>query len=486
MPDLITLADLPELSGDDPSPSTTITVARLDSNLRDPRYGRFGITQADVDGWKRNLAGVFGGRVSIDADHSSDRGKGTKASAWITGLHQDGKKVQASVEFTPAGARQVREKEYLFISPTFVENYKDEHGVSHGKALLGAALTNRPVLREDMPTLSLSREHFDGVAELDRKPGKRQRKAAARERAHARTKLLSLLDDSDVHLLGTLSNADRKKHATIVRTLPNGKKKYLFPQPPGDKVHAEKALQLINTSDLSAAEKAKVRARATATLGKKALSDSRRRMDLRELAKLLDLPEDAENVTILAAVAAMPANAETATDPPVTLSKAERKLAKKARKAERPGHGNGTMALSAGETARLITAANAGQAASVQLAEQTFDTEWTKTLDEGRAAPSQEDTMRALFRENQDLALKTLASFVRVIPTMPAGSGDAGEEALRAPDGVDQGRFQLHQEATARAKTLTQADPQLSADEAYTQAALELDEQHAAQRARGF
>ena len=39
--DLITLADLPELAGADPKPRTTIVIGRLDSNLRDPRYGKF-------------------------------------------------------------------------------------------------------------------------------------------------------------------------------------------------------------------------------------------------------------------------------------------------------------------------------------------------------------------------------------------------------------------------------------------------------------
>lgn len=409
--DLITLADLPELAGDDPSPTTTITVARLDNKLRDPRYGSFAITQADVDGWKRNLSEVFGGRVSIDADHSSDRGKGTKASAWITGLSQEGKKVQASVEFTPAGARQVRDKEYLYISPTFVEDYKDEHGASHGKALLGAALTNRPVLRKDMPTLSLSRDSFDGVATLDAKPGKRARKQASRARAHARAQVIQLSREA---------------------------------------------------------------------------SDSRRRMDLKTLAKQLGLDEDADNATVLAAVAALPTEDETATTPetkpePVKVSKAERK----ARKLAKKNKGNQTLTLSAEETANLITAANAGQAASVQLAEQTFNTEWAKTLSEGRAAPAQEDTLRALFRQDQALAVKTLSEMQRIVPTRPAGTGEPGADTGPAPAGVDQERYQLHQEAQQRALTLAK-EQDIPLDEAYALAAVEIDDRHAAQEARGF
>lgn len=166
-PGLVTLADLPDLAAG--KNRTTIVVARLDDRLRDPRYGAFKITQDDVDGWTRNVTETFGGRVAIDYDHSSDRGGGTRAAAWITGLHQDGKLVTADVEFTPRGAKSIRNGDYRYISPTFVANYTDEHGEKHGKALIGAALTNRPVLRKGMPCLSLSRDEFDGVATPKRK-----------------------------------------------------------------------------------------------------------------------------------------------------------------------------------------------------------------------------------------------------------------------------------------------------------------------------
>jgi hypothetical protein len=140
---LITLGDVPELVANDRT--ATIAIARLDNKLNDPRYGRFAITQSDVDGWRRNLDEVFGGRVAIDFDHSSDRGRGAKAAAWITAIGQEGKLVTADVTFTPSGARAVTDGDYKMISPTFVQNYVDEHGVSHGRALLGGALTNRPV-----------------------------------------------------------------------------------------------------------------------------------------------------------------------------------------------------------------------------------------------------------------------------------------------------------------------------------------------------
>jgi phage I-like protein len=415
--DLVTLADLPELKGTDPAPKATITVARLDDKLYDPRYGNFKITQDDVDGWKRNLSQVFGGRVSIDEDHSSDRGKGTKAVAWITGLSQQGRDVKAAVEFTPSGAQKIRDKEYLYISPTFVANYRDEHKVDHGKALLGAAVTNRPVLRKDMPTLSLSRDTFAGVATT----GKRGRKKQRNARRHARTVLLSLAGDES-------STAPAR------------------------------------------------------------LSDSRRRMDLKTLAKQLGLAEDADQATILAAVAQLPE--QTTTDPtpvatakPVQLSKDERKAAKKAKKAKKA---SAALTLSADDLAGLITNANAGQAAAAHLAETRFTSEWTKTLDEGRVAPDQEETFRALFAENSELAIKTLSGLQRIVPTIPRGDGTSPGPAGDAPAGVDPERYQLHLDATNRAKELARQDTSLTPDEAYALAAVQLDDEHTAQAARGY
>lgn len=180
MKGLFTLADIPEL---DAGRRTTIAVARI-GELWDPRYGRFAIKQSEVDGWKRNLSSTFGGRVSIDYDHSSDRGGGTKAAAWITGLHQQGELVTADVEFTPAGAKSVRDGDYLYISPTFVRSYLNEHGQKCGPALLGAALTNRPVLRKGMPTLSLSKSGATLMKKEARKLKKaKKRKKLARKRA---------------------------------------------------------------------------------------------------------------------------------------------------------------------------------------------------------------------------------------------------------------------------------------------------------------
>ncbi|MGH2954870.1 MAG: phage protease [Thermoanaerobaculia bacterium] len=144
-------------------------IARL-GRFRDPRYGKFAIDRRQFESWQRNLAETQNGRLAIDYDHHAERqGGSTKAAGWITELRLDGDKVMARIEWTPEGAEAVRARYYLFVSPSFVSDYRDESGASKGPALLGVALTNRPFLQKGMPALSLSRESL-GFAESDPEP----------------------------------------------------------------------------------------------------------------------------------------------------------------------------------------------------------------------------------------------------------------------------------------------------------------------------
>jgi hypothetical protein len=174
---LKTLGDIPQL-GSGRTPTSRIVVARL-GTYKDPRYGTFQISEKDFEGWSTNLAETFGGRVSIDYDHSSDRGKGTEAAAWITGLERQGKDVIADVEWTPKGAAAIRDGSYKFISPSYTSHYTDETGTDRGRALIGAGLTNRPVLRRGMPTLTLSRD----AKKVLKKTMSKQKKKAKKKKA---------------------------------------------------------------------------------------------------------------------------------------------------------------------------------------------------------------------------------------------------------------------------------------------------------------
>ncbi len=151
-----------------------IPIAKV-GRYKDRRYGKFAITEAQAEGWGRNLRETFGGRVPIDFDHSPEKGRGSEAAAWIVGLaigtgatfkaedaqqfgelDDDTEYVVANTEWTPQGAQAVRDGRWRYVSPTFHDRYRDESGADRGPALLGAGLTNRPFLRKGMPAITLT------------------------------------------------------------------------------------------------------------------------------------------------------------------------------------------------------------------------------------------------------------------------------------------------------------------------------------------
>jgi phage I-like protein len=138
-----------------------IQIAKLGS-FEHSTFGKFDITTEQVESWRENLAKLPGGHAPIDLDHSSDRGKGTEAAGWITGIDIEDGKPMADVEWTPLGKAALSEKRYRFISPTFTTHKKDEAGSDLGETLIGAGLTNRPHL--NMPAISLSAD-FDSWVE---------------------------------------------------------------------------------------------------------------------------------------------------------------------------------------------------------------------------------------------------------------------------------------------------------------------------------
>jgi hypothetical protein len=174
MPDAYTfITDTPTLldAGEGAPITSRIQVAEI-GRFKDPRYGSFAIAPSDVANWKRLLAGHFQGRVPIDFDHRTDKGISSEAAGWITSLQQTGNQVHANVEWTPPGESAVREKRYLYISPTFVDTLKDQTGTALGPALLRAALTNNPFLR-NMPAVSLSADSFTVAERIAEPPDSR-------------------------------------------------------------------------------------------------------------------------------------------------------------------------------------------------------------------------------------------------------------------------------------------------------------------------
>jgi phage I-like protein len=131
-------------------PVSRIQVAKV-GPVSDPRYGDFEISPENARNWARNLAALPGGRALVDFEHRSERKpRDSQAAGWITGVSLDGDRIMADVEWTKEGAKAIRSKRYLFVSPAFGP-HENERGEKFEDVLHSCALTNKPQLSDQRP-----------------------------------------------------------------------------------------------------------------------------------------------------------------------------------------------------------------------------------------------------------------------------------------------------------------------------------------------
>jgi phage I-like protein len=172
MPALQTLVEVPDslsLSGGKATSEVQIAKTGI---FKDPRYGTFAITLKDFSKWIANFNSLSktDGRegIPVDVDHSPEKRGDTEAAGWITSIGVRGNELWAQVEWNTLGQDLVKDRRYVYLSPSYVQDYKDETGKSHGTTLIGVALTNRPFLT--MATVSLSKSNFAEEVEDQEKP----------------------------------------------------------------------------------------------------------------------------------------------------------------------------------------------------------------------------------------------------------------------------------------------------------------------------
>jgi Mu-like prophage I protein len=95
--------------------------------------------------------GVRGITPALDFDHREDRAKGGKAAGWITAAEVRADGLWIAVEWTEEALGEVRAGAWRYLSPEFGDWTDPRTGVRHRDVLLGAALTNRPFLRDLAP-----------------------------------------------------------------------------------------------------------------------------------------------------------------------------------------------------------------------------------------------------------------------------------------------------------------------------------------------
>ena len=128
----------------------------------DPRYGKFKITKQMLSEMVNNFhAGVRGVIPALDYKHDSE----DIAAGWFKNLYLDGEELWADIEMTPRGAKVLSDKEFGYVSADFDTAYVDnEHQKNYGCVLLGAGLTNRPVIKRMESVIQL-KEKSDPVGD---------------------------------------------------------------------------------------------------------------------------------------------------------------------------------------------------------------------------------------------------------------------------------------------------------------------------------
>lgn len=142
----------------------------------DPRYNTFKITPVHLSEMKKNFdAKVRGIDIAIDYSHDNQ----DEAAGWIQELtleeHDGETQLWATVKWTKAAELCLSDKEYRYVSAEFMLDYVDNETQKHyGPCLLGAGLTNRPVIKEMNPVIELQEGKGKKMANDSKKvpPGK--------------------------------------------------------------------------------------------------------------------------------------------------------------------------------------------------------------------------------------------------------------------------------------------------------------------------
>lgn len=133
----------------------------------------FTITKEDLEAYAESIQ-AKGDTTPIDYDHTGTReGGSTRASGWFTGQAEvrdgdDGPRLWAEVQWTPAAAEAIRAGEYRFISPEMSFKNRDAKTglLTKAKEFIAATLTNRPFFRELAPVGSVVWESGEGLEQL--------------------------------------------------------------------------------------------------------------------------------------------------------------------------------------------------------------------------------------------------------------------------------------------------------------------------------
>jgi hypothetical protein len=187
--------------------------------FKHPEYGKIEFNDKMFDSFIKNFdSRVPQEHIAYDFKHRPDWG----AAAWLKRLFKDGDGLWAEVELTRRGLEALKNKEFLFFSTEYVDNYKDrESGKSYGPTILGGGLTNRPFIKGMAPVM-LSGDETHVFEEIEA--------SATNEEIETMDKILEQLNALREELASVIANASTKEDIQAALTAYGDKIKALEDQ----------------------------------------------------------------------------------------------------------------------------------------------------------------------------------------------------------------------------------------------------------------
>jgi hypothetical protein len=117
-----------------------------------PVYGMLDFTKKRLQRFADNVKNRVR-KIDLDVDyaHKKDLAKGEKAAGWIRDAEVRDDGLWIGVEFTDTAKKEIKAGEWKYLSPEFYDEWTDADGNSFKDVLFGAALTNRPFLKDLLP-----------------------------------------------------------------------------------------------------------------------------------------------------------------------------------------------------------------------------------------------------------------------------------------------------------------------------------------------
>jgi hypothetical protein len=127
-----------------------------------PEFGSIDITPEKCQNFVKNFeAKVRGIDTPLNYAHGNDLSKGQKAAGWIKSLEfRPDSGLWAVPNYTSEAEKEVNDKAWRYISAEYRDSWKDGNGKTHNDVLFGAALTNKPFMKDMAP---INFEDFDPV-----------------------------------------------------------------------------------------------------------------------------------------------------------------------------------------------------------------------------------------------------------------------------------------------------------------------------------